>query len=84
MAMRFGNELDAVHGALFLTLLLGIAMTDAREYIIPDEFSIGGLILGLGLSLAQGLEGLKLSVIGAVVGFAVLWLVAWLGKHAFK
>lgn len=84
MAMRFGNELEAVRGALFLTILLGIAMTDAREYIIPDEFSIGGLILGLGLSLVQGLEGLKYSAIGAVVGFVVLWLVAWLGKHAFK
>jgi leader peptidase (prepilin peptidase)/N-methyltransferase len=84
MAMQFGNELEAVRGALFLTILLGIAMTDAREYIIPDEFSIGGLILGLGLSLVHGLDGLRAAVIGAVVGFALLWVIAWLGKHAFK
>ena len=84
MAMLFGNELEAVRGALFLTILLGIAMTDAREYIIPDEFSIGGLILGLGLSLVHGLDGLRTAVIGAAVGFALLWVIAWLGKHAFK
>jgi leader peptidase (prepilin peptidase)/N-methyltransferase len=84
MALRFGNELESIRGALFLTILLGIAMTDAREYIIPDEFSYGGLILGLGLSLIWGLEGLKVAVIGAAVGFVVLWLIAWLGKHAFK
>lgn len=84
MAFRFGSELESLRGALFLTLLLGIAMTDAREYIIPDEFSIGGLILGLGLSLAHGVEGLRPAVIGAAVGFGLLWLIAWLGKHAFK
>ena len=84
MALRFGNELEAVRGALFLTILLGIAMTDAREYIIPDEFSIGGLIIGLGFSLIWGVAGLKDAALGAVVGFVVLWLVAWLGKHAFR
>ena len=84
MALRFGNELESIRGALFLTILLGIAMTDAREYIIPDEFSYGGLILGLGFSLIWGLDGLKIAGIGAAVGFAVLWLIAWLGKHAFK
>jgi leader peptidase (prepilin peptidase) / N-methyltransferase len=84
MAMLYGNELDSVRAALFLTILLGIAMTDAREYIIPDEFSLGGLVIGLGLSLVHGLQGLWPAVLGAAVGFVVLWLIAWLGKHAFK
>ena len=84
MATRYGSELESVRAALFLTILLGIAMTDAREYIIPDEFSIGGLVLGLGLSLIHGLEGFRPAAIGAAVGFVVLWLVAWLGKHAFR
>jgi leader peptidase (prepilin peptidase) / N-methyltransferase len=84
MAARYGNELEALRAALFLTVLLGIAMTDAREYIIPDEFSLGGLVLGLGLSLVFGLAGLKTAAVGAAVGFAVLWVIAWLGKHAFK
>lgn len=84
MALRYGSELESVRAALFLTILLGIAMTDAREYIIPDEFSLGGLMLGLGFSLMWGMPGLKVAAIGAAVGFAVLWLIAWLGKHAFK
>ena len=41
-----GTSSSRFAGALFLTILLGIAMTDAREYIIPDEFSIGGLVSG--------------------------------------
>lgn len=84
MAARYGAGPESVRAALFLTLLLGIAMTDAREYIIPDEFSIGGLLLGVGFAVAAGFPTLRDAVIGATVGFALLWVVAWLGKHAFK
>jgi leader peptidase (prepilin peptidase)/N-methyltransferase len=69
---------------VFFTLLLGIAMTDAREYIIPDEFSLGGLGLALLLSLIHGVRGLYPALLGAAVGFATLWLVAEAGKRAFK
>ena len=43
MAWRHPLELEALRGALFFTMLLGIALTDVRDYIIPDEFSFGGL-----------------------------------------
>jgi leader peptidase (prepilin peptidase)/N-methyltransferase len=83
-AYHYGYELDAIRAAVFFTLLLGIAMTDAREYIIPDEFSLGGLVLGLGLSLIHGLPGLYPALLGAAVGFVTLWIIAELGKRAFK
>ncbi len=40
-AVRHGLSWQALSAALFFTLLLGIALTDARTYIIPDEFSLG-------------------------------------------
>ena len=43
----YGLTLQAVAAALFGTILLGIAITDARHYIIPDEFTWGGLVIGL-------------------------------------
>ncbi len=84
MAYRYGYELDALRAALFLTLLLGIAMTDAREYIIPDEFSLGGLALGLLLSMLHGWSPVIPALIGAAVGFGVLWAIAQLGKRLFR
>ncbi len=84
MALLFTAPLDILAAALFLTLLLGIAMTDAREYIIPDEFSLGGLVIGILVSLRAGLPGLRDAAIGAAVGFAVLWLVAIVGKRLFR
>jgi leader peptidase (prepilin peptidase)/N-methyltransferase len=84
MGWHSGLSITALQGALFGTLLLGIAMTDAREYIIPDEFSLGGLGIGLILSVAGGLSTVITAIIGAAFGFGLLWLVGTLGTWAFK
>lgn len=81
---RHGVTVDALQWAVFGTILLGIAMTDAREYIIPDEFSLGGLVLGVAFSFQGGWDGFAAAAIGASVGFGVLWLVGFLGTLAFK
>jgi leader peptidase (prepilin peptidase)/N-methyltransferase len=80
----YGLTPEAARAILFLTLLLAIAVTDARFYIIPDELSLGGAALGLVLSLLPGGLALLDSLIGAVVGGAVLWVVAIVGTWAFK
>src|SRR5439155_1267205 len=55
--LAYGMTLHAVAAALLGTLLLGIAITDARHYIIPDEFTWGGLVIGLLLALGGGVDG---------------------------
>ncbi len=84
MFYHHGTGFEAVRGGLFLTILLGIALTDAREYIIPDEFSVGGAVLGFAASFLPGGLGWEQSLRGAAVGFFLLWAVAILGKMAFK
>ncbi|HEX5385856.1 MAG TPA: prepilin peptidase [Gemmatimonadales bacterium] len=81
---RLGPTLEALRAAVFGTILLGIAMTDAREYIIPDEFTWGGLAIGLLFSLAGGLAGLGHAVLGAAVGFGLLWAFGALGTWMLK
>jgi len=89
---RYGLGLEALRGAVFGTILLGIAVTDAREYIIPDEFSVGGAALGLLLAFAEGWNGhpgaphaigWPQALLGAAVGFGGLWLIAVAGSKAF-
>jgi leader peptidase (prepilin peptidase)/N-methyltransferase len=82
--LAYGASLHAVSAAVFGTLLLGIAITDARHYLIPDEFSLGGLVLGLALALGGGAQGFLQAVLGAAVGFALLWGVAQAGAWVFK
>lgn len=83
-ALYYGLNLHALAAALFATILLGIAITDARHYIIPDEFSFGGLAIGLLLSLRTGADGLIAALLGAAVGFGLLLTVAVVGKWMFK
>lgn len=74
-AVRFGASTEALHSALFLTLLLGIALTDAKEMVIPDQFSLGGMFIGLLLAAIPGGMPLLSAVIGAAVGYLGFWLI---------
>jgi leader peptidase (prepilin peptidase)/N-methyltransferase len=84
MVARFGLQPQAAAGAVFFSILLGIALADARTYIIPDEFTLGGLVIGLLFSLAGGYHGLVTALIGAATGFALLWTVGAVGTRLFK
>jgi leader peptidase (prepilin peptidase)/N-methyltransferase len=74
-----GLTAQAAGVAAFLTLLLGILLTDAQQMIIPDEFSLGGLALGLALSLAPGGLSPVQALIGAALGYGLLWLAGTVG-----
>ncbi len=80
MALQYGPSWRALEGAILFSLLLGIALIDARHYLIPDVMSIGGLAAGLALSLLPGgVEPLKAAG-GAAGGFALLWAVGAAGE----
>jgi leader peptidase (prepilin peptidase) / N-methyltransferase len=83
-AYRYGLDWQALVVAVFFTLLIGIALTDLRTYIIPDEFTIGGTVLALALSLAPGGITFLQSVLGALAGFAFLYLAAMMGELLLK
>lgn len=80
MAARWGVHPEALRGAVFLTILLAIAVSDARTYIIPDQFSLGGAVIGLALAPLAGGPELGDAVLGAALGFAFLWAVATVGR----
>jgi len=83
-AVRFGISVDAAHSALFLTLVLGIAMTDAREMVIPDQFSLGGTAIGLALALAPGGMPPLDAFLGAAGGYLLFWVVKLAAERLFK
>jgi Flp pilus assembly protein protease CpaA len=82
MAWRHGVSLDALHGATFGTILLGIAMTDARAYIIPHEFSIGGTLIAIALAAWSGPAAALDSLHGALVGAGAVLLIGELSELA--
>lgn len=73
--------------AAALTALLGwqlflIAVVDAEHFWLPDALTLPLAATGLATALLLDRPGLAESAIGAVVGFAGLWLVARLYRIA--
>jgi leader peptidase (prepilin peptidase)/N-methyltransferase len=75
---RFGwGWLLLVRDFPFLTLLVAITFIDLEHRIIPDEMSLGGLVLGVATSWAVPELGLVQSLIGAALGFGVFYGFSW-------
>jgi leader peptidase (prepilin peptidase)/N-methyltransferase len=90
-AMQFGATLTSLRLAVFGTVLLGIAITDWKHYLIPDGFTVFGLLWTLATSVA----GLFLyeqgpfadpydALVGACAGAGLVAIVGWLGEAALK
>lgn len=81
---RHGLQPEALRTAVFLSILFGIALTDARFYLIPNQFTVGGLAVAFAAAPLPGGVTTLQAAEGAALGFALLWTVATLGKLAFR
>lgn len=87
----FGPTLDALRVAVFGTVLLGIALTDVQHYLIPDGFTVFGLIFALVTSVLAFFRGGSTifaspydALIGACAGAGMIAIVGWLGEVTLK
>lgn len=86
-----GPAFMAVRLAVFVSILLAIAVTDLRSYVIPDGFTVTGLgFVGL-TSVAGAFTGSQYpfaspidALFGACVGAGAITIVGWLGEVALK
>ena len=70
-----GLGLPAVELAVAATLLLGIAVSDARAFIIPHELSLGGTAIALAFAAWPEPAGVLGAVQGAFFGAGLVLLV---------
>lgn len=89
--LAFGWTLEALRVAIFGTVLLGIAATDARRYLIPDGFTGFLLVWTLATSVATWGSAAPsvfaapfAALVGACTGAGAIAIVGWLGERAFK
>jgi leader peptidase (prepilin peptidase)/N-methyltransferase len=88
---HFGFTFTALRVAVFGTMLLGVALTDARYYLIPDGFTLFGLIFALVTSVIAFFRGETAvfatpydALVGACAGAGMIAIVGWLGEVATK
>lgn len=87
----FGPTLTALRFAVLATILLGVAVTDAKHYVIPDGFTVTGLLFVLGTAVLASTLGETSpfagpidALYGACVGAGAIAIVGWLGEVALK
>ena len=89
--VAFGVTFTALRVAVFGTIMLGIAITDLKHYLIPDGFTVFGLLWGLAAALIGFMIGETApfagpweSILGACVGAGAIATVGWLAEVALK
>ena len=87
----------AIIGFLFVAFLICSTFIDFDHMIIPDRFSIGGMLVGVGLSFCfpalHGVAGEPIvsnmqagiaSIVGALLGAGLVYWIAVLGEIVFR
>jgi len=84
IAARYGATLETLVWFAFTAALIAAAVIDLDHRIIPDEISVGGLVLALlcvpALEAYRGTppsSALGASLLGALLGGGMLWLVGF-------
>lgn len=88
---HFGITVTGFRIAVFATVLLGIAITDAKHFLIPDGFTVFGLffvlvtaVVALYVGEAEPFARPWDAVLGMCVGAGAISIVGWLGEVWLK
>ena len=77
---HFGATLAGAGALLLLWFLVALTFIDADTQLLPDSMTLPLLWIGLALNLSETYTSLPSAVIGAMVGYLLLWGIYW----AFK
>ncbi len=89
--VAFGATFEALRVALFGTIMLGIAVTDAKHYLIPDGFTVSGLVIvllfavfGFFVNDASHFAPPAEAFIGACAGAGAITIIGWIAEIIMK
>jgi leader peptidase (prepilin peptidase)/N-methyltransferase len=81
-AWHFGFGLAGLAAIVFVWAMIALTFIDFDTQLLPDDITLPLLWLGLLLNLNEAYTSLPNAVIGAVIGYLVLWSVYWVFKLA--
>lgn len=81
---QYGFDLLALYACLFSYLIIALTFIDFDCQLLPDELTLLGLWIGLLININSTLAPLSDAILGAALGYLVLWSFYWLFKLATK
>ena len=74
-AWQFGFGVEALSALLLIWVLIALTGIDIDTQLLPDSLTLPLLWLGLGINLFAVWAPLASAVMGAMLGYGVLWSV---------
>jgi len=84
IAYQFGYTYTTLFAWIFTLALITLTFIDYDTQLLPDDITLPLLWIGLLFNLNGGFTDLKSAVIGAIIGYLILWSIYWLFKIATK
>ena len=80
VAYQYGYTYTTLFAWIFVFALVTLTFIDFDTQLLPDDITLPLLWLGLIFDLNGGFTDLKSAVIGAILGYLILWSVYWVFK----
>ena len=80
MAWHFGTGLAGLSSVLFACFLIALALIDFDTQLLPDDLTLPLMWCGLLVNTQNVFCSLNAAVVGAVLGYGILWSVYWVFK----
>lgn len=80
VAYQYGYTYTTLFAWIFVFALVTLTFIDFDTQLLPDDITLPLLWLGLIFNLNGGFTDLKSAVIGAILGYLILWSVYWVFK----
>ena len=80
VAYRFGVTIQTITALFFTWTLIALTLIDIHKQLLPDNLTLPLMWLGLLLAVFGVFTDIQSSLIGAMAGYLILWIVF----HGFK
>ncbi len=84
IAYQFGYTYTTLFAWIFTLALITLTFIDYDNQLLPDDITLPLLWIGLLFNLNNGFTDLKSAMIGAMIGYLILWSIYWLFKIVTK
>jgi leader peptidase (prepilin peptidase)/N-methyltransferase len=83
LVWRFGPTLNAVRYCVLCAMLITLAFADAETRILPDEFTLGGLVVGLIFAPFVPVPDAMFHAVAGISNWHLNWRQVSVGEAAF-
>lgn len=81
---QYGYSVSSLAACIFVYALITLSLIDLDSFLLPDSITLPLVWLGLIVNLNAHFADIHSAVLGAILGYLILWSLYWLFKFFTK